>query len=694
MSKLLRIAGFALTGVVLLLVAAAIILPLVVDPNDYKDEIAAAVQEKTGRTLTIQGDIGLSVFPWLGLQVGPVTLSNAKGFSDRPFANMDAVEVRIKLLPLLSKQVEMDTVVLRGLQLSLETDPQGKTNWDDLAGEAAPAQPAATEAEPTASPSATEVTLAGLAIGGVEITDAGILWDDRKTDARYQIEGLSLRTGAIAPGEAVPVELKLALDSTQPQIAGPVSFVATVALSDDGQVISLQGAELGADLSGEGLPGGQLQAALGFDTTLDLQAQTLELTDLVLKALGLEITGKLNGTQILGDANFNAELKILEFVPRDLIKALGEPLPEVSDAGVLGRADGDVQLKATLNSVDVSEFRFGLDDSTLKGNLKVTDFASPAIRFALQLDEIDVDRYLPPAKEPVAPVPPTAAAAAGAQMIPVDTLRALNVAGTLNIGKLKAAQLRSQDISMQLKAKDGVVRVYPAKASMYDGKYQGDIKLDVRGAQPKITMDERLTGVQVGPLLKDLTGKDTLSGTTRASAKLTTSGQTPEQFTKTLNGKVDFAFTDGAVKGFNLAAMLRKAQARLNGQPLPADKEPNQTDFSSLTGTASITNGVVRNRDLLAQSPLLRVSGAGDIDLPAEKLDYLVKAKIVGSLEGQGGKGLTDLKGVEIPVRLSGTFAEPKYKIELEQAVKQKAEKKIKKKLEKKFGDKFKGLFQ
>ena len=492
----------------------------------------------------------------------------------------------------------------------------------------------------------------------------------------------------------MPVELKLALDSTQPQIAGPVSFVATVALSDDGQVISLQGAELGADLSGEGLPGGQLQAALGFDTTLDLQAQTLELTDLVLKALGLEITGKLNGTQILGDANFNAELKILEFVPRDLIKALGEPLPEVSDAGVLGRADGDVQLKATLNSVDVSEFRFGLDDSTLKGNLKVTDFASPAIRFALQLDEIDVDRYLPPAKEPVAPVPPTAAAAAGAQMIPVDTLRALNVAGTLNIGKLKAAQLRSQDISMQLKAKDGVVRVYPAKASMYDGKYQGDIKLDVRGAQPKITMDERLTGVQVGPLLKDLTGKDTLSGTTRASAKLTTSGQTPEQFTKTLNGKVDFAFTDGAVKGFNLAAMLRKAQARLNGQPLPADKEPNQTDFSSLTGTASITNGVVRNRDLLAQSPLLRVSGAGDIDLPAEKLDYLVKAKIVGSLEGQGGKGLTDLKGVEIPVRLSGTFAEPKYKIELEQAVKQKAEKKIKKKLEKKFGDKFKGLFQ
>ena len=233
---------------------------------------------------------------------------------------------------------------------------------------------------------------------------------------------------------------------------------------------------------------------------------------------------------------------------------------------------------------------------------------------------------------------------------------------------------------------------------MYEGGYQGDLKLDVRGKQPKISMNEKLEGVQVGPLLQDLTGEDTLSGKANANATLVTTGQSPEQFKQTLNGKLGFAFTDGAVKGFNLAAMLRKAQAQINGQPAPQETGPNQTDFSELSGTASVTNGVVRNRDLLAKSPLLRVQGEGDIDLPEEALDYLVTVKVVKSIEGQGGKGLTDLEGVSVPVQLSGSFAEPKYKIRLDKALQDSAEKKVKKKLEKKleekFGDQFKGLFQ
>ncbi|GMQ87906.1 MAG: AsmA family protein [Gammaproteobacteria bacterium] len=621
MGKLLRFVVFALGGLALLIVAAAIILPLVIDPNDFKGEIATVVESETGRTLSMEGDIRLSVFPWLGLDVGPVSLSNAPGFSDQPFASIDAVQVRIKLLPLLSKTLEMDTVVLRGLKVSLETDKHGKTNWSDLAGAAE-----SVEEPPVAAPepaSAAEVSLAGLAIGGVEISDAGVIWDDRQTGARYEIQGLSLRTGAIEPGEAVPVELALALDSKQPDISGPVTFAATVAFSGDGQTIELSDAKLKTDLTGDELPGGRLKSDLGFNAMLDLKAGT--------------------------------------------------------------------------DSIDLTDLQLRLDDSTLKGHLSVTNFARPAIRFGLQLDRIDVDRYLPPGSD-APPVPPTAAVAAGAQMIPVDTLRALDVEGELTVGQLKVAGLRSSDISMKLVAKSGVVRVYPAKASMYEGNYKGDIKLDVRGRQPKIFMDERLSDIQVGPLLKDLTGDDTLSGKTQAGAKLTASGQTPEEFTKTLNGKVDFKFTDGAVKGFNLAALIRKAQAKLNGKPMPTDTGPNQTDFSSLSGTASITNGIIRNRDLMAMSPLLRIQGTGDINLPKESLDYLLTAKVVGSLEGQGGKGLVDLKGIEIPVRLSGTFADPEYSIQLDKVLKKKTEKKIKKKLnkelEKKFGDKFKGLFQ
>jgi len=698
MGKLIRILAYLVGALALLIIVAAVVVPMVIDPNDYKDDIAAAVEAKTGRTLAIEGDIGLSVFPWLAVEIGPTRLSNAPGFSNRPFAAVNKVSVRIKLLPLLHKQVEMGTVVLDGLQLSLETRADGKTNWADLAAHEAEQAKPAPEAAP-GEPASGRLALAGLAIGGVRISDANVLWDDKKQGARYQVEGLSLRTGAIEPGATVPVELGMQLDVSEPPVKGPVNFSGEVSLSEDSQTIRLAKSELTTDLKGEGLPGGALKSRLGFDSVVHLDSGELDMPKLVVDLLGLTLEGTVQGKQLFNAPAVNADLKIKEFVPRELIEALGQPLPVVSDATVLGKADASLKLAATADSARVSDLRLRLDESSIDGNLSVANFAMPAIRFDLHLDQIDVDRYLPPQTgEPAVPVTPTTAAAAGAQMFPVDTLRALDVDGSLKIDRLKAYQLNSTDIVMKLVAKGGQIRVHPAQANMYEGSYNGDLNLDVRGKQPKISMNEKLAGVQVGPLLKDMTGKDTLSGATRGSAVLATSGQTPESLKKNLNGTLDFAFTDGAVKGFNLAAMLRKAQAQLKGQPVPTEEGPDQTDFSELSGTATVTNGVISNRDLMAKSPLLRVEGTGDVDLPAESLDYLLTAKIVGSLKGQGGKELDDLKGVSVPVQISGTFAEPKYQVRLDKVLKDTTEKKVKekieKKLEKKFGDQFKGLFQ
>jgi AsmA protein len=674
MGKLLRIAAYSLAALVLLIVVAAIVIPLVVDPNDYKDDIAAAVEAKTGRQLVMDGDLGLSVFPWLALDIGPTRLANAPGFSDRPFAAVKQVSVRIKLLPLLRRQIEMDTVILDGLQVSLETRADGSTNWADLAGGAKETRP-----EPERAPDS-ELALAGLAIGGVKISDANVVWDDRQKKARYEIAGLSLRTGAITPGATVPVELGMQVDASQPPVKGPVTFDGKVSLSDDSQTIRLAQAELKTDLSGEGVPGGALQSRLGFDATVNLASGGLDVPKLVVELLGLTVEATLQGKQLFDAPAINADVTVKPFDPRQVLKALGQPVPEVADAAVLKKADATLKLAATADSAKVSDLRLRLDESSVDGSASVSNFAKPAIRFALHLDQIDIDRYLPA---------PSADA--------VETLRALDIDGSMKIDQLQAYQLRSSQILLKLTAKDGALRVNPAQATLYEGKYNGDFSLDVRQKQPKIALNDKLTGVQVGPLLKDLTGKDTLSGTTQASTSLTASGQTPDALKQSLNGTLGFAFTDGSVKGFNLAGMIRRAQAQISGQPAPAEAGPNQTDFSELTGTGTVTNGVISNRDLMAKSPLLRVEGAGDVNLPKETLDYLLTAKVVGSLEGQGGKGVTELKGVAVPVQISGTFAEPKYQVRLDKALRDSAEEKIKekveKKLEKKFGDKLKGLF-
>jgi len=684
MGKLFKIVLTLLAVAVGLVLVLAIALPFLVDPNDYKDEIATAVNEKTGRTLAIDGDIGLSVFPWLGLDIGATRLSNAAGFGEQPMARMKQVQVRVKLLPLLRKELEMDTVRLNGLQLYLGKDATGRTNWADLEGEA----PAAGATKDKTPPDTGGSPLVGLAIGGVEVTDAKVVWDDRSAGSRYELDELSFTTGAVEPGEPFDLELHFQISANQPAVTGRIGLQGRIDIAPSMQALAIEEASLDLDLQGETLPAGQLALALASDVAVDLEGQTLELPNLVLKVLGLQLTGRVAGTAITGDdPRFSGKFTVAEFVPRDIIKALGEPAPVTADSTVLGKADAALEWKASTRSASLTAVQVRLDDTTLTGKAGITDFATGAITFALQADGIDLDRYLPPPEEntgtPVAGTP-AAAAAGGAGALPVETLRGLNLDGTLQLGSLKAYNLRSTDIKVRIRAQDGLVRVNPAGAKLYGGQYTGDIALDARQDTPRISLNETLAGVQAGPLLKDLTGDDKLLGKADLQARLTGSGATPEQLRQTLNGTAGFAFTDGAVKGVNIAALIRNAQAKLQGRPAPADNQSNQTDFAEMKGTATVTNGLVRNDDLLLQSPLLRITGTGQVSLPKETIDYLLTTKIVGSLEGQGGKGLGELKGVAVPVRIGGTFSKPTYVPDLAAALGDAAQEKAKKKIEKK----------
>ncbi len=677
MGKLIKFILGLVAFVILLVVALAIALPFLVDPNDYKDRIATLVEEQTGRNLTIEGDIGLSVFPWLGLDIGPTRLSNAEGFGEQPMASMEKVQVRVKLVPLLSKQLEMDTVKLDGLRLRLAKDASGQTNWQDLQGEAKEAE----EAE------APETALAGLAIGGVQVTDAEVLWEDKAAGTSYVIDELAFSTGAIKPGEAFDLDLQFLVESTEPAMSGRFDLLGEVLVAPSLQAVDINGTRLKLDLKGAGIPAGQMQLSLATDMALDMEAQTLNMPQLIVETLGLKLTGNASGSAIGGDdPRFKGTLAVEEFVPRELIKALGQDVPETADASVLGKAGARLDWEASTSHAAATSLKVQLDDTTLDGSVRVDQFDKPAIGFTLQADQIDLDRYLPPPSEDAETVAatPAAAAAGGAGALPVDTLRGLNLSGTLKLASLKAYNLRSTDIEFTVKAKNGLLRINPAGASMYGGQYRGDITLDARQDTPVLSLNEKVSGVQAGPLLKDLTGDDKLLGTADFQATLKGRGATPEQLRQTLNGTAGFAFTDGAVKGVNIASLIRNAQAKLKGQPAPADTQANQTDFAELRGTATVTNGVVRNDDLSLQSPLLRVTGKGEASLPEETIDYLLTTKIVGSIEGQGGKGLGELKGVAIPVRIGGTFSKPSYTPDVAAALSEAAKAKVEEKVEEK----------
>lgn len=655
------IIGLVVALILLVVVGLAAVL-IFVDPNDYRGQIESAVRDSTGRSLTISGDIGLSVFPWLGLELGRVSLGNAPGFGDSPFAEVGEAQVRARLLPLLRQELEVDRLTLRGLRLDLQIDKSGRSNWADLAGDKAEAAPS--REKPAV---ATRPGLAALAIGGLEISDAQASYRDGASGAHYQVRDLALTSGPIALGRATPVEFSMKLVANQPQLDANVALQTELTVAPSLQQVTLAGLRFRVDGKGAALPVPELKADLATDAALDLAADTLTLNRLELKTLGLTLLGNVAGSALTKDPQFQGQLRLEPFSPRNTLAQLGIAAPETADKGVLGKLTLDTRFEATTRRAALNELKILLDDTALTGTLAVEDFARQALRFDLAVDAINLDRYLPP---PSATPPPTAGSATvGAVELPMELLRSLNVEGRFRIGKLIAANLHSEEVAIAVNANGGKIRVHPATARLYGGAYSGDIGLDATGKEPVFALNEKLEQVQVGPLLKDMMGDDKLLGTANLQAKLTARGNGPDAIRQTLSGTAAFAFTDGMVKGINIAHLLREARAKLKGEAAPATNEPNATDFSALGGSFTINNGVVDNRDLDARSPLLRVQGAGTADIAKETMDYRIKVAIVGTLSGQGGAALQELKGLTIPLRIHGTFSEPRFRVDLQEAL-------------------------
>ena len=225
--------------------------------------------------------------------------------------------------------------------------------------------------------------------------------------------------------------------------------------------------------------------------------------------------------------------------------------------------------------------------------------------------------------------------------------------------------------------------MHPLTASLYSGSYKGHIQLNSNLGTPIISVNETLTNVAAGPLLKDLIGDDKILGTVSVKAKLTMRGSTPDQIKKTANGDIQFSFINGAVKGFNLSKIIRDAKDKLSGKKTSTDNEPQQTDFAELSGSANIKSGLLQNQDLLMKSPFFRINGRGKANLMDESIDYLTQVAIVETSKGQGGKDLENLKGLTIPVKISGTFTNPKFKPDLNAMISNDAKKKAKEKIDK-----------
>jgi len=360
------------------------------------------------------------------------------------------------------------------------------------------------------------------------------------------------------------------------------------------------------------------------------------------------------------------------------------------DADSAGEFNVTLDLKADLlylieqEKLSLDNISLTLNEFEITGRVALSHFAKPALEFDLASQNLDVDALMArtlsaaatAASDPVGAggsASPTEEAEDFQIVLPLETLRGLDIDGKFVIAKLRAHNLQMSHVELNLKASEGVIAIDPLTMKLYDGSARVRVELDARSAVPKYKISKILEDVQVGDLLRDYAQFDTISGTMSANIELTTRGEWVSELKKNSNGLMKFAFFDGALKGFNIRHSIDVARAKITGKN-PPPEAPLQTDFSALSISGVIRKGVFSSDDLDLQAPLLRVGGEGSADLNTYMLDYLVNAKLVATIEGQQGKKADQLSGLSIPVKIEGPFADPKIDVQLDEMLKAKAD--------------------
>jgi AsmA protein len=676
--KALKFIGFAFLALLALAALAAAVIAWRFDPAWAKQKLTQAVQQEKQRTLTIDGDVAMSFYPSIGLQLGKASLSERN--STEPFASIGNARVSVRVLPLLSRQVVVDRIELDGMRARIVRGKDGRFNFRDLVStEGADGKGSATPSQDTV----------GFDIAGVRITRSALSVRDDSSGRAFELTDVSARTGRISQAANGRVELAFKIDSRQPLLKAAVDLSGNYRYDLAARQYAFDGIALTARGTWDAHP-----LDVKFEVPrIDGTASALDAGNLAVewnvRQGPLAARGKA-----AGPAKVNLESKNLT-------------LPKL--AGELQIEDPRLPMKQLKLPLDASlQVDWGaskaagslstrVEDSPVKARFEVAKFSPLQAGFDVAIDRLDLDRYFPetaPAGAAAAAAP--APAAGHAAPLDFSFLRGLALNGALKVGFLQARNLKLNNVASRVVAANGRLELDPLSADLYGGHLAGSLRLQAEGN--RIALKQAMNNVAIGPLVRDYAHKDILEGRGQLLLDVTASGNSVVAARQSLNGSARLSLRDGSVKGINLAKTLREGKAMLAGgkqDAVVAANKSEKTDFSEMAASFRITNGVARNDDLSAKSPFLRVTGAGSIDLVREQLDYLAKVTVVASATGQEGKELADLNGLTIPVKLTGPYDKPSYRLEFgalaASLAKQQVQKRVEQQLEKQLGDK-KGL--
>jgi AsmA protein len=591
-----------------LLIATIIVLPIVINVQKYIPEIEEKLSDVTGRPFSIGSNLGLSFFPWLSISVSDLQIGNPKGYLSDGFIKVESFEARVKLMPLLKKEVELSRFIIGGLELNLEKKDNGEVNWDF-------------KRENGDSPSDGAETLFpdGLFISLFAVTDGTVNWLDRTQDSRRRIDDLMLVLNNVSLNNPIAAEVKGSMEG--------ISLVAEGMLGPFGKN-----------------PG---QGVLPVDLAVTLN-----------KILSAQVKGKV--INLLGDISYDINLHVPSFAARELFASVDMALPVVTaDPGAFSSVEVDLSAKGDKEKVSVENGRIKIDDTLIDFFFGVNNISQPDLKFSMDIDRFDLDRYLPPGTENDSRPDSVPVSKNGVKS--PSTWRKINIAGDIKVQELKVGGGVVNDINVNLHVTDGIFAAESSSFILYQGRAESTFTVDFQSTIPQTSIDLNAEGVQVMPLLDDFLDTKFMSGTLDADVRLLFSGNSTEAIKKNLYADGTLVVKDGALEGIDMVNAIRNIAA------LPSDSDNSynriSTDFSEMTSEFTIRNGLVASSETTLDSSNGGVLISGTVDLVSEKLELAVDPKIpVAMGEEQGNE--QNLSEGNVPFALSGTFARPKIDIE------------------------------
>jgi len=705
MNKILKYTLLGAGAVIGIAVAGIAYVAANFDPNDYKDQIIKAVKDSTQRNLRLEGDIRLAFYPSIGVSLGKVSLSEFR--NDREFSSIESARVSLALMPLLHKQVVVDEVALNGLKAGLVMHKDGSTNIDDLLGKTEHKQEQL-QNKKTAGPAVL------FDIASVSVKQANLSYTDEGSGAHYAIRNLDLDTGRITVGVPGRIAISAKIQANQPKLDVDMQLKTLLTFDLDKQRYRLQDMQLHAN--GSALEISNLEIKASGDAGADMATREFTAEKFVLNASGvkskdkfeaaldvpslnlnkdkysgtkLKLNAKLDGDfgnivanltlpGVEGNAQsfkvgalsldvdvkqpeqtfkvklvspLSGSIKEQQFNLGNLSVALNATGDKLPNKSVSSEMKGSVQVDAGKQSV-LANFAGALLQSKIKAKIDVKGFAEPALKFDVDVDQLDADLYLP--KKPSEAG--TTKSKQPEQELDLSALRKLNLDGSLRIGALKMYNVKTTQLRVDVKAINGLVNINPLTAKLYQGGMKGSLSINAQGT-PSIAVIQNLSDINVAPLIKDAANLEILEGKGNVGMNLTTQGNTVSAMKKALNGSVSVYLADGAIKGINLAKMVQGIQSinkDTKAQTLGVDKS-EKTEFSEFKANFKVHNGVAHNDDLSVKSIVLRLTGSGDIDIGRDSMNYNAKAALAKTEQG---------RTATLPVNVSGPFDTLKFKVD------------------------------